>query len=101
MQVEAAIEAFRVTRRHYEDECLALMDFASNAYSRFKTASRDEQRAMAKNLLSNSTLTSGTVQVQLHKAFEMVLQFNAEVGQDAPETGILKKWLPAKDSNLD
>lgn len=71
--VEARISELGIARHRYEDECLSLVDFASNAYSRFKEAPREDQREMARNLLSNSTLTDGKVQVRFHEGFEMIL----------------------------
>jgi site-specific DNA recombinase len=91
--VEKQIHAFERTRRKYEDECLALVDFASNIYFRFKEANIEEKRNMARNLLSNSTLSNGKVQVSLHKAFEMILEANAQIGEKPTKEGQLVKWL--------
>ena len=93
MGAEVAIEAFGKARRLYEDECLALVGFASNAYSRFKTASWEDKRGMAQNLLSNSTITDGYVQVSFHKAFEMILEANAEMDTNPPQERVLRLWL--------
>lgn len=94
LAIEASIQAFSATRKRYEDDCLALMDFASNAYSRFKEASNEQKREMAKNLLSNSTLENGKVQVCLHKAFEMVLEANLETERNLAPSEHIVKWLP-------
>lgn len=91
---EACIEAFTKTRGKFEEECLGLLEFASNAYSRFKEASREDQREMARNLLSNSTITSGLVQVSFHKAFEMILEENARMREEGAKLPEMKVWLP-------
>lgn len=101
LDIEVAMTAFTTTRRKYEEECLALVDFASNVYFRFKNAEREEKRTMAQNLLSNSKLSDGKVQVCLHEAFEMILEANACQGENSTELSQLAKWLPNVDSNHD
>lgn len=92
--VETTIAAYGKAKSQLEDEGLALMEFASNAYSRFKTASREDQREMARHLLSNSTITDRKVQVCFHEAFEMILEANQEIPDGAPISVVSQKWLP-------
>jgi len=92
-QVESLIRAHSTSTRKVETEGVDLLEFASNAYFRFKTASREDQQEMAKHLLSNSTATDRNVEVCFHEAFEMILTVNQEIPENAPNSVILKKWL--------
>lgn len=94
VQVESMLAAYTKAKGKSEDEGVALLEFASNAYSRFKTSSREDQREMAKNLLSNSTVTDRKVQVRFHEAFEMILEANQETLSKGAETLLSEKWLP-------
>lgn len=91
--VETTITAYQKAKTQLENDGLALMEFASNAYSRFKSADREDQREMARHLLSNSTITDRIVQVSFHEAFEMILETNREMPENAPEGVISEKWL--------
>ncbi len=92
-KVESLIQAHSTSTRKMETEGVELLEFASNAYFRFKNASREDQREMARHLLSNSTITERKVQVCFHKAFEMVLEANQETRLENPDSVISEKWL--------
>lgn len=98
-KAESLIQAHSASTRKMETEGVDMLDMASNAYSRFKSASRDDQREMARHLLSNSTITDRNVQVCLHEAFEMILTAHQEIPENAPNSVIVEKWLPDRDSN--
>ncbi len=93
-QVEVELQGFDRARATYFEEGVAMLEFASNTFSTFKTASNERKREMAKNLLSNSTITDGKVQVSFDKAFEMILEANLEMTEDTPKSDVLRKWLP-------
>lgn len=93
-QVESMIQAHSASTRKMETHGVELLEFASNAYCRFKNASREDQREMARHLLSNSTITDRKVQVCLHEAFEMILEANQEPDVNISELVLSEKWLP-------
>lgn len=93
-QVESLIQAHSTSTRKMEAEGIEFLEFASNAYIRFKSASREDQREMARHLLSNSTIADRKVQVCFHEAFEMILEANQDTPQNTPELVLSEKWLP-------
>ena len=71
-----------------------LLELASTASFRFKTASNADKRELLSHVCSNCVYSDINVEVSLKKPFDIILSLN---GQKAKN----EDWLPAKDSNLD